>query len=68
MGQRRWGFPGGPVVMNLPANAGDTGSTLVWELRSYMLQGNEAHVPHLLKPAQNLRAATKTQHSQKLCN
>ena len=25
------GFPGGAVVENLPANAGDTGSTLVWE-------------------------------------
>ena len=24
-------FPGGPVVKNPPANAGDTGSTLVWE-------------------------------------
>ena len=22
-----WGFPGGPVVENLPANAGDTGSS-----------------------------------------
>ena len=25
------GFPGGTVVKNLPANAGDTGSILVWE-------------------------------------
>ena len=25
------GFPGGAVVENLPANAGDTGSILVWE-------------------------------------
>ena len=24
-------FPGGPVVKNPPASAGDTGSTLVWE-------------------------------------
>ena len=24
-------FPGGSVVKNLPANAGDTGLTLVWE-------------------------------------
>ena len=23
--KRRWGFPGGAVVKNLPANAGDTG-------------------------------------------
>ena len=26
-----WGFPGGAVVENLPANAGDTGSSPVWE-------------------------------------
>ena len=26
-----WGFPGGAVVKNLPADAGDTGSILVWE-------------------------------------
>ena len=25
--KRRWGFPGGAVVKNLPANAGDTGDT-----------------------------------------
>ena len=25
------GFPGGAVVENLPDNAGDTGSGLVWE-------------------------------------
>ena len=25
------GFPGGSVVENLPANAGDTGLALVWE-------------------------------------
>ena len=25
------GFPGGAVVESLPANAGDTGSSLVWE-------------------------------------
>ena len=24
---RSWGFPGGPVVKNPPANAGDTGSS-----------------------------------------
>ena len=24
--KERWGFPGGAVVENLPANAGDTGS------------------------------------------
>ena len=25
--KKRWGFPGGAVVENLPANAGDTGSS-----------------------------------------
>ena len=25
------GFPGGPAVKNPPANAGNTGSVLVWE-------------------------------------
>ena len=28
---RSWGFPSGAVVENPPANAGDTGSSLVWE-------------------------------------
>ena len=26
-----WDFPGGPVVKNLPANAGDRVRSLVWE-------------------------------------
>ena len=34
------GFPGCPVVRNLPCIAGDVGSIPGWELRSYMLQGN----------------------------
>ena len=25
--QKKWGFPGGAVVENLPINAGDTGSS-----------------------------------------
>ena len=33
-------FPGGPVVKNLPSNAGDAGWSLVGELRSHMLRGN----------------------------
>ena len=33
-------FPGGPVVKNLPSNAGDTGSISGWELRSHMPQSN----------------------------
>ena len=34
-----WGFPGGAVVKNLPAKAGDTGSSPGLE-RSHMLQSN----------------------------
>ena len=48
-----WGFPGGAVVKNPPANAGDTGSNL-GPGRSRMPQSNEAHVPQLL----SLRATT----------
>ena len=40
------GFPGGSVVKNLPANAGDTG--LIHALRrSHMLGSNQVHVPPL---------------------
>ena len=41
------GFPGGAVVKNPPANAGDTGS-IPGLGRSHMLQSNKAHVPQLL--------------------
>ena len=34
-----WGFPGGAVVKNLPANAGDTGSS-PGPGRSHMLHSN----------------------------
>ena len=34
-----WDFPGGAVVKNLPANAGDTGSSPGLG-RSHMLQGS----------------------------
>ena len=41
------GFPGGSVVKNLPANAGDMGS--VSDVGgSHMLQSNKAPVPQLL--------------------
>ena len=40
-------FPGGAVVKNLPANAGDTGS-IPDPGRSYMPQSNEAPGPQLL--------------------
>ena len=41
------GFPGGVVVENLPANAGDTGSSPGLG-RSHMPWSNQAHEPQLL--------------------
>ena len=41
------GFPGGAVVENLPANAGDTGSSPGLG-RSHMPRSNWAREPHLL--------------------
>ena len=49
-----WDFPGGAVVKNLPANAGDTGWSPGPE-RSHMLRSNQARAPQLtectLQPA-----------------
>ena len=44
---RRWGFPGGAVVENLPASAGDTGSGPGLG-RSHMPRSNWARDPQLL--------------------
>ena len=44
--KKNWGFPGGPVVKNLLANAWDMGSTPGLG-RPHMLQGNHAGVPQL---------------------
>ena len=41
------GFPGGAVVNNPPANAGDTGSS-PGSGRSHMPRSNKAHAPQLL--------------------
>ena len=38
-------FPGGPVVKNLPCNAGRWVRYLAGKLRSRLLQGNQAHTP-----------------------
>lgn len=38
-------FPGGLMVKNLPASSEDTGRSLVWELRSHKLLGNQARAP-----------------------
>ena len=43
----KWGFPGGAVVGNLPANAGDTGSSPGLG-RSHMPRSNSAREPQLL--------------------
>ena len=42
-----WDFPGGSVVKNPPANAGDTGS-IPGPGRSHMPWSNSAHAPQLL--------------------
>ena len=42
-----WGFPGGTVVKNLPANSGDTGSSPGLG-RSHMPRSNWAREPQLL--------------------
>ena len=44
---RIWGFPGGAVVENLPANAGDTGSSPGLG-RSHMPRSNWVREPQLL--------------------
>ena len=52
------GFPGGAVVKNLPANAGDTGSS-PGPGRSHMPPSNQARVLQLLR----LRATTTEAHA-----
>ena len=52
------GFPGGAVVKNLPANAGDTGSR-PGPGRSHMPPSNQARVLQLLR----LRATTTEAHA-----
>ena len=68
-------FPGGTVGKNLPANAGDMSS--VSSLGGFhTLWSNKAQAPQLLSlcsgthgaTRESLRAATKTQHIQKLIN
>ena len=46
---KMWDSPGGPVVKNLPVNAGDTDS-IPGPGRSHMPLGNQALVMQLLKP------------------
>ena len=57
-----WGFPGGAVIENLPANAGDTGSSPGLG-RSHMLLSSWARVPQLLSPS----ATTTEAHAPRAC-
>ena len=50
-----WGFPGGPLIKNLPANAGDKGS-IPGAGRSHMPWSNEACAPQLLSLCSRARA------------
>ena len=47
--QNLWDFPGGTVIKNPPANAGETGSS-PGPGGSHMPRSNKAHAPQLLKP------------------
>ena len=49
------GFPGGSVLKNLPANAGDTGSIL-GPGESHMLRSSEVCAPQLLNLCPRARA------------
>ena len=70
----RGDFPGGTVVKNPPAHAGDTGS-LPGLGRSHMPQSNKAHAPQLLnlhsraREPQLLspRATTTEAHTPRAC-
>ena len=55
------GFPGGPVVKNPPAKAGDTGS-IPGPRRSHVLQGNRAHTTN---PEPELRERSPACHNQR---
>ena len=46
--KKSWGFPGGSVVKNPPANAGDTCS-IPGLGRLHMPRSNKVHAPQLLK-------------------
>ena len=57
------GFPGGSMVRNPPANAGDMGS-IPGSGRSYMLQSSQAHVPQLLSPCSSAQEPTATEPTE----
>ena len=57
----QWGFPGGSVVKNLPANAGDTGSIPGWGRSSGGGNGNPLQYSCLENPV-NRGASWATVH------
>ena len=67
-------FPGGAVVKNPPANAGDTGSS-PGPGRAHMLQSNQACAPQLLSLCSRAcepqllspRATTTEPHEPRVC-
>jgi len=50
-------FPGGPVVKNLPCNAGDTGS-IPAAGRSHVVQRSQAHALQLLSLCSRARSCS----------
>ena len=51
-------FPGGPVVKNLPSNAGDMGSISGRGTKIPHAMGQLTHVPQLLSPHTTTREPT----------
>ena len=52
--RKPWGFPGGPVVKNRPANAGDVGS----------IPGLGAKISHTLENLSQFTTATEPQQKK----
>jgi len=61
------GFPGGPVVKNPPANAGDTGS-IPGPGRSHMPRRNYTHCPQLLSQCSRAQEPQLAHRELTLCN
>ena len=68
MRKTRWDFPGGPMVRNLPAKAGDTGSTT--SLGRFMYHGATKPVrpnywAHVLQPVKPMSPRTRALQQEK---
>ena len=59
-------FPGGPMVKNLPTNAGDTGS-IPGPGRSHTSQSNQARAPWQLTCALEPRSRNYWAHAPRAC-